>query len=158
MNATSSSLSCKASLNSMKRIATTTTTATSQIQPHSQLHTSAFISESTTTTSSVTDTMHLHQSPSSSSSSSTTSSASTSNTHPISPSFARSMRAFLMNHPYAQIVKLDLSLLAAFSSVFGFYLAGGSIFELMSLKGSAMLTGTISCAFAASILNQIIET
>ena len=54
-------------------------------------------------------------------------------------------------------MKLDLSTLAAFSCVFGYYLVGGPLLALPSTHGAAMLTGTMLTAFSAAALNQLIE-
>jgi len=54
-------------------------------------------------------------------------------------------------------VKFELSTLAAFSSVFGYYLAGGPVLSLVSLHGAAMLGGTMLTAFSAAVLNQLLE-
>ena len=58
---------------------------------------------------------------------------------------------------WSKLIKLDLSTLAAFSCVFGYYLVGGPLLALPSLQGTAMLTGTMLTAFSAAILNQYIE-
>ena len=58
---------------------------------------------------------------------------------------------------WSKLVKFELSTLAAFSSVFGYYLAGGPILSLASMHGVAMLGGTMLTAFSAAILNQLLE-
>ena len=58
---------------------------------------------------------------------------------------------------WSKLVKLDLSTLAAFSCVFGYYLAGGPILHLVSLPGCALLAGTMLTAFSAAALNQWLE-
>ena len=58
---------------------------------------------------------------------------------------------------WSRLIKIDLSTLAAFSCVFGYYLAGGPVLALVSLRGAAMLSGTMLTAFSAAVLNQWLE-
>lgn len=58
---------------------------------------------------------------------------------------------------WSKLVKFELSVLAASSCIFGYYLAGGSLLAILSVNGGLMLGGTVLNAFSAIILNQIIE-
>ena len=70
---------------------------------------------------------------------------------------ARSLSYYVRHSAWSKLVKFELSTLAAFSSVFGYYLAGGPILSLASLHGVAMLGGTMLTAFSAAVLNQLLE-
>ena len=69
----------------------------------------------------------------------------------------RTASYYLRHSHWSKLVKFELSTLAAFSSVFGYYLAGGPILSLVSLHGAAMLGGTMLTAFSAAVLNQLLE-
>ena len=69
----------------------------------------------------------------------------------------RSASYYFRHSPWSKLVKFELSTLAAFSSVFGYYLAGGPVLSLASTHGAAMLGGTMLTAFSAAVLNQLLE-
>ena len=74
-----------------------------------------------------------------------------------SPPASLSLSYYTRHSLWSKLVKFELSTLAAFSSIFGYYLAGGPILSLVSPQGAAMLGGTMLTAFSAAVLNQLLE-
>jgi heme O synthase-like polyprenyltransferase len=69
------------------------------------------------------------------------------------------LRYYFKEWKWAKLCKFDLSIFASMSVLFGYYLSGGLIAftPQVLLTISELLGGTLLCAFAASIKNQIKE-